>query len=131
VKRWRREHPGEQIPDGQVFTQPWPAGPNGGRRDQTIYYQYKADRARRTLRGIDELVTKAEKAIAGQVPVKRHADSASDQTFIKVAGSRTVRGSDLRLPGSRRVFLGGCRGCQPGGGPGGCCGCWYGSPCGA
>ena len=23
---WRREHPGEEIPDGQVFTQPWPAG---------------------------------------------------------------------------------------------------------
>jgi hypothetical protein len=27
VAQWRREHPGEQIPDGQVFTQPWPAGP--------------------------------------------------------------------------------------------------------
>ena len=56
VAQWRREHPGEEIPDGQVFTQPWPAGPDGGRRDQVIYYQYKADRARRTLRGIDEQV---------------------------------------------------------------------------
>ena len=27
VDQWRREHPGEEIPDGQVFTQPWPAGP--------------------------------------------------------------------------------------------------------
>ena len=35
VLRWRCEHPGEQIPDGHVFTQPWPAGPNGGRRDQS------------------------------------------------------------------------------------------------
>jgi hypothetical protein len=60
VKQWRREHPGCDIPDGHVFTQPWPAGPNGGRRDQLIYYQYKADRARRTLRGIDEQVKKAE-----------------------------------------------------------------------
>jgi len=59
VKRWRREHPGQDIGDGQVFIQPWPAGPNGGRRDQVIYYQYKADRARRTLRGIDEQVAKA------------------------------------------------------------------------
>jgi hypothetical protein len=25
VARWRREHPGEQIGNGQVFTQPWPA----------------------------------------------------------------------------------------------------------
>ena len=26
VKRWRRKHPGEQIPDGHVFTQPCPPG---------------------------------------------------------------------------------------------------------
>jgi hypothetical protein len=84
VKQWRREHPGRDIGDGQVFTQPWPAGPNGGRRDQVIYYQYKADRARRTLRGIDEQVAKAEKAVAGQVPVKRNR-------FIRLTGgTRTV-----------------------------------------
>ena len=41
VAQWRREHPGEHIPDGHIFTQPWPAGPNGGRRDQVIYYQYR------------------------------------------------------------------------------------------
>jgi len=72
VAQWWREHPGEQIPGGHIFTQPWPAGPNGGRRDQVIYYQYKAGRARRTLRGIDEQVTKAEQAIAGNAPVKRN-----------------------------------------------------------
>jgi hypothetical protein len=33
VDRWRREHPGEDIPDGHVFTQLWLAGPAGGRRD--------------------------------------------------------------------------------------------------
>jgi hypothetical protein len=58
--KMRREHRGEQIPDGHVFTQPWPAGPNGGRRDQAIYYQYRHDRVRRTLRGIDAQVAKAE-----------------------------------------------------------------------
>ena len=79
VAQWHREHPGEPIADGQVFTQPWPAGPNGGRRDQVIYYQYRHDRARRTLRGIDEQVKKAEKAIAGQVPIKRNR-------FIALAG---------------------------------------------
>src|SRR6266700_3829562 len=31
VSRWRREHPGEQIPDGHIFTQPWPAGPTANR----------------------------------------------------------------------------------------------------
>jgi hypothetical protein len=36
VAQWRREHPGEDIPDGHVFTQPWPAGPKDERRDQVI-----------------------------------------------------------------------------------------------
>ncbi len=38
--------------------------------DQVIYYQYRHDRARRTLRGIDEQVAKAEKAVAGKVAIK-------------------------------------------------------------
>ena len=25
VAQWRRDHPGQEIPDGHVFTQPWPA----------------------------------------------------------------------------------------------------------
>ena len=44
----------------------------GKRRDQGIYYQFKADRARRALRGIDEQVAKAAKAVAGLAPVKRN-----------------------------------------------------------
>src|SRR4029453_12196701 len=79
LAEWRREHPGEDIPDGQVFTQPWPAGPADRRRDQGIYYQYKTDRARRTLRGIDEQVAKAEKAVAGTTPVKRNR-------FVQLSG---------------------------------------------
>src|SRR4029453_4826288 len=79
LAEWRREHPGEDIPDGQVFTQPWPAGPADRRRDQGIYYQYKTDRARRTLRGIDEQVTKAEKAVAGITAVKRNR-------FVQLSG---------------------------------------------
>jgi hypothetical protein len=79
VKRWRREHPGEDIPDGHIFAQPWPAGPNGGRRDQVIYYQYKADRASRTLRGIDEQIAKAEQAVAGKTAVKRNR-------FVRLSG---------------------------------------------
>src|SRR5262249_47682564 len=46
--------------------------PNSTRRDQVIYYQYKADRARRTLVGIDEQIGKAERAVAGKAPVKRN-----------------------------------------------------------
>jgi Transposase DDE domain len=39
VDQWRREHPDREIPDGQAFTQPWPAGPSDKRRDRVIYYQ--------------------------------------------------------------------------------------------
>jgi hypothetical protein len=79
VAQWRREHPDSEISDGQIFIQPWPAGPADKRRDQVIYYQYRAERARRTLRGIDEQVAKAEKAVAGQTAVKRNR-------FVQLAG---------------------------------------------
>jgi hypothetical protein len=79
VSKWRKQHPGEDIPDGHVFTQPWPAGPEGERKDQVIYYQYKADRARRTLRGIGEQVAKAEQAVAGKTAVKRNR-------FVQLSG---------------------------------------------
>ena len=81
---WRREHPDEPVPDGHIFTQLWPAAPTDGRRDQVIYYQYRHDRARRTLRGIDEQVAKAERAVAGLMPVKRNR-------FVQLAGgTKTV-----------------------------------------
>jgi Transposase DDE domain len=84
VAQWRRDHPGEDIPDGHVFTQPRPGGATGKHRDQVAFYQYKADRARRALRGIDEQVAKAEKAVAGQIPVKRNR-------FIQLdGGTKTV-----------------------------------------
>ncbi|WP_196247675.1 IS1634 family transposase [Salinispora tropica] len=72
VAAWRDAHPDAEIPDRHVFIQPWPAGPGDKRRDHTIYYQYRADRARRTLRGIDTQITKAENAVAGKTSVKRN-----------------------------------------------------------
>jgi len=97
IDKWRREHPGEDIPDGHVFTQLWPAGPSSRRRDQWIYYQYRADRARRTLRGIDEQVAKAAKAVAGLAPVRRNRFIALDGAVKSVnreleAKARTLAG---------------------------------------
>jgi hypothetical protein len=37
VDQWRKDHPDQQIPDGHIFTQPWPAGPADNRRDQRIF----------------------------------------------------------------------------------------------
>ena len=91
VAQWRREHPDTEIPDEQIFTQPWPATDKQkaqGRRDKVTYYQYKADRARRALRGIDEQVATAEKAVAGKIPVKRNR-------FIQLAGGQKSVNRDL------------------------------------
>ena len=82
MKKWRTEHPDERDPR-RARVHPALAGhrqaESQGRRDKVIYYQYRADRARRTLRGIDEQVAKAEKAVAGKTPVKRNR-------FVKLAG---------------------------------------------
>jgi hypothetical protein len=95
--KWRREHPGDEIPDGHVFAQPWPAGPSSKRRDQWIFYQYKADRARRTLRGTGEQVAKAAKAVVGLAPVKRNRFIALDGAVKSInrdleAKARTLAG---------------------------------------
>jgi hypothetical protein len=79
IHEWRKLNPGVGVPDGLTLTQPWPGGANSTRRDQVIYYQYRADRARRSLRGIDEQIAKAERAVAGKVPVKRNR-------FISLSG---------------------------------------------
>jgi hypothetical protein len=100
VSKWHRAHPGEAIPDGHVFTQPLPAGPTSkarGRRDRTMYYQYKYDRARRTLRGIDQQVAKAERAVAGDVPVKRNR-------FIRLSGGQ--RSVNRELEAKARALAG-------------------------
>ena len=84
VDAWGKANPDTEFSDGQIWTQPWPAGPKDKRRDQVHYYQWKADRARRTLKGIDEQVAKAEKAVAGKTAIKRNR-------FVQLeGGTRTV-----------------------------------------
>ncbi len=75
VREWRDTHPDEQIPDGLVLTQPWPstsAEKTRGIPGRVIHYQYRHDRARKTLRGIDEQVAKAQRVVDGHAPVKRN-----------------------------------------------------------
>jgi hypothetical protein len=42
VGEWRKEHPGQDIPDGHVFTQRWPAGP-ASRRQEKSFRMSKSD----------------------------------------------------------------------------------------
>jgi transposase len=97
IYQWHQDNPGKEIPDGHIFTQPWPPGPNEHRRDQIIFYQYRADRARRTLHGIDEQVAKAEKAVDGTVPVKRNR-------FIKLTGA--TKSVNRQLEAKARALAG-------------------------
>ena len=83
VREWRDKHPDEAIPDGLVLTQPWPATSSEKARgipDRVTYYQFRQDRARRGLRGIDEQVAKAQRAVDGHAAVKRNR-------FIKLSGA--------------------------------------------
>ena len=91
ISAWRDAHPDQQFDDQQIFTQPWPASSSEKTRgvpDMVIHYQYRADRARRTLRGIDEQVAKAETVVAGKVSVKRNR-------FITLEGATKSVNRDL------------------------------------
>ena len=88
ITEWRRRHPDQPISDGQIFTQPSIMGGKADPRRRMIFYQYRADRARRTLKGIDQQILKAEKAIAGQTPVKRNR-------FIQLTGGSRSINRDL------------------------------------
>ncbi len=91
IEQWRRENPDAVPEDGQVFTAPWPATGKkkaAGRRDKVTYYQYRADRARPTIRGIDQQIAKAENAVAGKAAVKRNR-------FVKLTGGTRTINRDL------------------------------------
>jgi hypothetical protein len=91
VREWRAKHPDQQIPDGLIVTQPWPATSaekSRGIPDRVIYYQFRRDRARRTLRGIDEQIAKAQKVVDGKAPIKRNR-------FIAVSGESKSIDRDL------------------------------------
>ena len=93
VREWRDKHPGEAVPDGLVLTQPWPATSSEKARgipDRVIYYQYRHDRARRTLRGIDEQVAKAQtrrrRAGRGQTQPVHQADRGDQERQPRAGG---------------------------------------------
>jgi hypothetical protein len=68
-----------------------------GRRGDEVFRQLVLARARRTLRGIDEQVAKAEKAVAGKTPVKRNR-------FIQLSGG--TRSINRELEAKARALAG-------------------------
>lgn len=87
LTQWTHKNPGVAPVDQMVLSQPVVMGVKADLRRRTVFYQYRAERARRSLHGIDTQVAKAEKAVAGQVPVKRNR-------FVTLTGgSKTVNRS--------------------------------------
>ena len=90
INQWMQDNPGADPVDQMVLSQPLIMGVKADTRHRTVYYQYRADRARRTLHGIDTQVTKAEKAVAGQVAVKRNR-------FVTLTGGTKTVNRDLEF----------------------------------
>ena len=115
VKEWRRTHPGEPVADQQVFVQPIIMGTKDDPRRRTTFYQYRADRARRTLKGIDTQVAKAERAVAGQAAVKRNrfvqltgaTKSINRELEAKARGLAGLKGYVTNLPEPTFAFVSG------------------------
>lgn len=89
IAQWHRDHPdAEHVPDGLRLLESIPAMSSDGRGHWWTHYQYSHSRGRRTLKGITEQVSKAEKAVAGQVPIKRNR-------FVKLSGGDRSVNRDL------------------------------------
>jgi hypothetical protein len=88
ISQWQRANPDAELANGTTLTQPMIMGPKTDQRRRTTIYQYKTDRARRTLHGIDQQVAKAEKAVAGQAAIKRNR-------FVTLTGGSRAVNRDL------------------------------------
>jgi hypothetical protein len=88
ISQWRRDNPDLEPADGMTLTQPTVMGPKADQRRRTTIYQYKTDRARRLMHGIDQQVAKAEKAVAGQAAIKRNR-------FVTLTGGTRAVNRDL------------------------------------
>ena len=88
VKKWHTEHPGQTPTDQMILSQKTFMGPKTDLRERRTFYQYRADRARRSLHGIDTQIAKAEQAIAGKTAIKRNR-------FVQLAGGTRSLNRDL------------------------------------
>lgn len=75
ITQWKQDNPGKDYTHGQIWSQ---HSYSDGRKakshkpDSVTHFHYSYDRARRTLRGIDEQVAKATRAVEGKVAIKRN-----------------------------------------------------------
>lgn len=84
IRVWKDQHREADYEDGQIWSTQTPSSNCSLLPESVTYYQYSWDRARRTLRGIDEQLSKAQRAVAGKTAIKRNR-------YVQLTGgSRTV-----------------------------------------
>ncbi|TLP70512.1 IS1634 family transposase, partial [Nesterenkonia sphaerica] len=88
IRRWMEANPDAAPENGMILSWPVYDGPAGARRKALTYYQYRENRAKRTLRGIDQQVAKAKKAVEGKAPVKRNR-------FVGITGEHRFLKHDI------------------------------------
>jgi hypothetical protein len=88
IKQWRQDNPDLEPANGTTLTQPVIMGPKADQRRRTTIYQYKTDRARRSVHDIQQQVAKAEQAVAGQAAIKRNR-------FVTLTGGTRTVNRDL------------------------------------
>jgi len=106
VLKHRKEHPGQELEDGQVFVQPLDAGTKKKPRSRTVVYQWRKARAARDLRTIDKQVSKAQQVVDGvRQPQKarfldlKGAEPALKQDLVDSARDRAgIKGYVTSLP---------------------------------
>jgi hypothetical protein len=99
VADWRRRNPRKaNPPDGKVWAQRWDIGTKKEPRPCVVYYQWRAKRARRDLKGIDKTLAKARKAVAGEAPAKKNR-------FVKVEDERLSLNEELVADARARAGL--------------------------
>ncbi len=72
IWRWRADNPGVDYAHDQVWVTRDPGNPDKGIAPSKTIYHYSADRARRTVKSIDESLRKARDIASGKTAVKRN-----------------------------------------------------------
>jgi len=112
ISLWCSEHPGQQFTDRQVWTTT-----RGGTKTQPrawrIWYQYRVERAKRNLHGIDESVAKANKIIAGRASAKKNRFlkatsrglSIDDELVARARACAGIRSYMTNMPEATSQFV--------------------------
>ncbi|AEK37771.1 transposase for insertion sequence element [Corynebacterium variabile DSM 44702] len=97
IWKWRNDHPGVEYTHDQIWVSRDPGDPAKGIRPSRTIYHYSADRARRTVKGIDESLRKARNIAEGKTRVKRNR-------YVKMG--RATKEVNLELASQHRELAG-------------------------